>query len=537
MSMPLYISDMESRFYNTYTKRSQIMKKSLYLRLVCMVIAALMLFCTFVACADSGDDTPDDGADTTTPTADVDDPAVSGDDQPTETTPSDIDENGFKKDDVPEDLQFPDKTITMLTWSDVEHEEFMVEEQTGDNVADAIFYRNLTIEERLGITMDFVSTEGDSGYMAAWTKYIQTSIQAGGGEFDVTAGYSRAQASAASKGLLYDLLDDGCEYLNFDMPWWPNKLIDEATINDKLYFASGDISANALYMMYVVFVNTKILTDVGLESVYSLVDNNKWTYDKFIQMCSNVYIDQDGSGDKSVGDRFGYMTSGIHTDPWFYGSGALIVDKDAQGNLQFAESFKSERTISALEKINGLLHNTSDGIYTPDTEHQREFDKGNLLFATDRCRIAITRFESEDLEYSIAPFPKFDEAQENYVTVMGNPFTLYALPIDSKDDELPMLSAFLEVYASESYRQLTPQLFEVSIKVKYTQDNDAARMYDIIRESLCFDIGRIFDSALIGQGAWRNAVKNNMTNWASSAKQYERIMNKKLGTLIEAYEG
>lgn len=514
------------------------MKRSLYLRLVCMVIAALMLLCTFVACADSGDEQPDDGAETTPAAGNTDNP--SGDnsgDQTTETTPSDVDENGLKLDDIPADLKYDGKTITLLTWADVEHEEFQVEEQTGDNIADAIFYRNLTVEERLGITMGFVSTNGNADNVAPWTNYVQTSIQAGGGEFDVVAGYSLSQASAASKGLLYDLMDPGCEYLNFDMPWWPNNLIEEATINDKLYFASGDISANALYMMYVVFVNTKILNDMGLESVYTLVDDNKWTYDKFIEMCTNVYIDQDGSGDKSEGDRFGYMTSGIHTDPWFYGSGALMVDKDNEGNLKFSDSFASERTISALEKVNNLLWNTNDGIYTSNVKHQNEFNNGNLLFASDRCRISITKFLSEDLEYSVVPFPKFDSEQENFVTVMGNPFTLYALPIDSKEEELPMLSAFLEVYASESYRQVTPQLFEVSLKVKYTQDNDAARMYDLIRESLCFDLGRIFSDALIKQSAWRNAVKGNMNNWASSAKQYKKVMDTKLKTLIQAYEG
>ena len=513
------------------------MKRSLHLRLVCMVIAALMLLCTFVACADSGDEKPNDGAETTPAAGSSDNPSGDNGDQTAETTPSDVDENGLKKDEISEELKFPGATITMLTWADVEHEEFQVEEQTGDNIADGIFFRNLTVEERLGITLNFVSTNGNADNVGKWTNYVQTSIQAGGGEFDVTAGYSLSQASAASKGLLYNLLDEGCEHINFDMPWWPNSLIDEATINDKLYFASGDISANALYMMYVVFVNTKILNDMGLESVYTLVDNNQWTYDKFIEMCSNVYVDQDGSGDKSEGDRFGYMSSGIHVDPWFYGSGALIVDKDNEGNLKFSDTFASERTISALEKVNNLLWNTSDALYTSNVKHQNEFNNGNLLFASDRCRIAITKFLSDDLEYSVVPFPKYDADQTKFVTVMGNPFTLYGLPIDSKEDELAMLSAFLEVYASESYRQVTPQLFEVSLKVKYTQDNDASRMYDIIRESLCFDLGRIFSDALIGQGAWRNAVKGNMNNWASSAKQYKNVMNKKLGTLIQAYEG
>ena len=512
--------------------------KKLSLRISCILIAALMLLCTFVACAEPGDDQPDN-ADTTPATNNpgVTTPAE-GDQQ--DTTKPDVDENGFKLDTVPTDELNYDKTITMLYWEDVEHEEFISEEQTGDNVADAIFFRNITVEERLGIEMGFVSCLGDAGETAKWTSFIQNSIQAGGGEFDVIAGYSLSQASTASMGLLYNLLDDGCEYLNFDMPWWPDNLIEEATINDKLYFASGDISANALYMMYAVFVNTKIIEEMSLPNVYELVDNNQWTYDKFIEMCNGVYIDQDGSGDKSLGDRFGYMVNDLHSDPWFYGTGALIVDKDANGNLQMSESFSGERVISALEKLNNLLWNTNDAYFADsagDKGHQGHFNNGNVLFACDRCRISITKFLSEDLEYSVVPFPKYDSAQEDFVTVMGNPFTLYALPIDAKDEELPMLSAFLEVYASESYRQVTPQLFEVSLKIKYTQDNDAARMYDIIRENLCFDLGRIFSKSLIDQKAWRNAVAGNKNNWASSAKQYKNVMTKKLGTLIQAYEG
>ncbi|MBQ9079868.1 MAG: carbohydrate ABC transporter substrate-binding protein [Clostridia bacterium] len=513
------------------------MKKNTSLRLVCLFIAVLMTFCVFAACAKNNDDTP--GSDTTTAAqgGNADNPSdTSGNSGDGTVVDSNLDENGFIKDNVPDDLNY-NQTITLLYWSDREHEEFEVAEQTGDNVGDAIFLRNLTIEDRLGITMEFISTPGDSGKYKAWTTYVDTALQSGGGTFDVMAGYSLSIASNASNGHLYDLLDDGCEYLDFDMPWWPNALLDEATINDKLYFASGDISANALYMMYVTYVNTDIVEEHGLDNVFDLVDSNQWTYEKFIQMCTDVYIDQDGSGDKSIGDRFGYMSSGIHVDPWFYGTGALIVDKDANGNLQVSDSFSGERTIKALEMINTLLWNTNDGIYTEDVEHQREFNNGNLLFATDRARISITKLDSDDLHFSIVPFPKFDSAQENFVTVMGNPFSLYAIPIDAKEEELPMLSAYLETYASESYRQVTPQLFEVSLKVKYTQSNENAKMYDIIRESLTFDIGRIFSKVLIGQGTWKGAVGANSTNWASLSKGATKAMPRLLENLISAYEG
>ena len=502
------------------------MKNSKVIRMMCAVIAMLMLLCTFVACADNGDDKP---ADTT--------PAPDG----AVTTPADIGaevtepEDALAKDDVPEDVRFDGKTITILYWEDQEHEEFFVEEQTGDIVADGIFDRNAIVEDRLGITMDFVSHLGNSQNVASWTNYVQTSIQAGGGEFDVIGGYSLSQASCASKSLFYDLMDPGCEYLNFDQPWWPDSLINEATINNKLLFASGDISANALYMMYVVFVNNSILEDLSLPNVYELVDTNKWTFDTFFTMCNNVYIDQDGSGDKTVGDRFGHITCYLHSDPWFYASGALIADKDANGNLQLSDTFGSERTVKSLEMLTNFLYNTDDGLYTEDSMN-REFNNGNVLFISDRCRISITMFDNLELSYSVVPFPKFDEAQENYVTCMGNPFTLYSLPIDSTDDELPMLSAFLEVYASESYRNVTPALFETSLKIKYSQDNAATRMYDIIRETLCFDLGRIFSSVLIGQSHWNMAIEDNATTWAGTAKQLKKPMANKIKALMKAYE-
>lgn len=500
------------------------MNKNTYLRLGCMLLALLMLLCVFIACAKPGDESQD----TTTKASD------NTPDNPSDTTAADT-SDVYESDDIPADLNYNGKTITLLYWGDREHEEFEVAKQMGENVNDAIFNRNLTIEDRLGIDMAFISTDGDSDNVNNWVKYVNNSISAGGGEFDVFACYSLSMAATASKGMCYNLLDSECEYLNFDKPWWPERLITEATINDKLYFASGDISANALYMMYCCFVNTDIIEEMNLPNVFDLVKNNEWTYDKFISMCSNVYIDQNADGVKSVGDRFGYMTSGIHVDPWFYGSGALIVDKDAEGNLRMAPSFSGEKVISTIEMLNTLLHKTDDGMYTPNVQHQLEFNNGNLLFAIDRCRISITKFDNPDLHYSVVPCPKYDSAQESFVTVMGNPFTLYGIPIDAKDDELSMLSAYLETYASESYRQVTPELYEVSLKTKYVQESDSAKMYDIIRESLSFDLGRIFSASLVGQSTFRNVIKDNQTNWASQSKAIAKQMPKLLEKLISAY--
>ena len=100
-----------------------------------------------------------------------------------------------------------------------------------------------------------------------------------------------------------------------------------------------------------------------------------------------------------------------------------------------------------------------------------------------------------------------------------------------------MLSAYLETYASESYRQVTPELYGVSLKTKYVQDSESAKMYDIIRENLTFDLGRLFSESLLGQGNFRSAISGNSNNWASQAKAVAKQMPKKLDKLISAYEG
>ena len=456
-----------------------------------------------------------------------------------ETTDPNYDKNGYWKDDIPDDLKFTGQTVTILAWNDVEHEEFNPESDTGDPVNDSLVARNRTVEERLGITLEFDrSQDGNSANTSAWKTYVGTQVKVGS-NFDIMAGYSLSVATCAAAGYNYNLLDEECSYLNFDQPWWPDSLIDLATVHDKLYFASGDISTNALYMMYVCFVNDSIIENHGLTSPSVLVDQNEWTYDKFIEMCEGIYVDNNGNQLKDVGDIFGYMTSGIHTDPWFYGCGGLFVDKDENGDLIVSPTLsgdEGEKVLDTFTKINKLLWDSSDGIYTTNVNHQIEFANGNLLFATDRCRIAITQLNTNiDLDYSIVPVPKYDSDQENYITLMGNPFTLYTMPSDCQNPE--MCSAVIEVYASEGYRQVTPALFETTLKIKYVSDEISSRMYDIIRENLCFDLGRIHSTDLISQSTIKNIYINNAAaSWTTAAISATRSLEARLDILKQIYE-
>jgi len=490
--------------------------------LTAVLMALLMLVSVMVSCANTNDPSK---TDTTAAAVSDSNPAV-------DETTSIYDKNGYLLDKLPSNLNFGEK-ITILAWDDVEHEEFQSDEQTGDIVLDSIYKRNVNVESRLGVTMDWVRIKGNADNVTAWNNNLQSVVSAGGDDYDVIAGYSLSVSKSASSGYLSDMLNtDISPYTDFTNPWWSQLLVEQATIKGKLYFASGDISRNALEMMYVCFVNTDILTNHNLQNPQELVESGKWTLSTFVEMCKGIY---EGAGTKDASaDTFGYMSSGIHIDPWFYSSGAVICEKDDEGNVVASETFSGEKVINTIDTLKTLFK-SEDGIFTDSVIHQKAFRDGRLLFCIDRCRCSHKVFAANgDCNYVVVPTPKYDEDTEKYVTLLGNPFTLYGIFCNSSNKE--MASAFIECMASEGYRTVTPAVFELSLKTKYVNDPISAQMYDIIRANITYDLGRLFSSSLSGQGDFRAAFKSTATSWSITAKTLSKKLASSCKEFNKAFE-
>lgn len=496
------------------------MKKTL-----AIVLAVLMLAATLVACAQPGD-----SVDTTT-AATVDTTAPTGDtNTPADTTASADVTTEFVEDDIPEELNFNNATVSILYWSDVEKPEFEVLEQTGDIVNDAIYMRNLNTETRIKVDLNFIGTPGNFNNQKNFVSTALNSISSGG-EYDIFSGYSMTGATLAVNGYVQDM--NALEYLDFDKPWWPASLVDQATINNKLYFASGDISTNMLHMMYVVFFNKQLIVDNSLESPYELVDGGKWTYEKMFELGSNVYADKNGDGTRDADDAYGLCTASIHYDAFFTGAGLNTVEKDSNDQLIISPSFNSEKTITLLEGVCTYMWESEDGYHgsTGDV-----FARGNTIFTLDRSYMALNRKDDITFEYGIVPVPKFDEAQENYITCLGFPYSMYAISVASHNSDAA--AATLECLGSEGYREVTPMLFETSMKLKYSSDNEASAMYDIIREGVSIDIGRIFCTELknFTYSTFRDRCSQNTPNaWASAYRAAEKQMNRVLSDINDTF--
>ena len=122
----------------------------------------------------------------------------------------------YLPDDLPDTLDYSGNTVTTFGWSGPVLVEFYVEEQNGEVVNDAIFARNLAVEERLNIELEYHLEPGAFDQRNTWVQALSSSITAGDGAYDISAGYSMAGVSLASKGMCLPLTDQ--EYLDFDKP-------------------------------------------------------------------------------------------------------------------------------------------------------------------------------------------------------------------------------------------------------------------------------------------------------------------------------
>lgn len=76
-----------------------------------------------------------------------------------------------------------------------------------------------------------------------------------------------------------------------------------------------------------------------------------------------------------------------------------------------------------------------------------------------------------------------------------------------------MTHAVLECMASNAYNLTPPAVFWNNMKKKYSNDDMDAQMYDIIRESVVFELGRFYNKYLNDiTDIFFNSVVNNDQN-------------------------
>ena len=480
-------------------------------KIISLGLVLLMCLTTLIACGGTTDE-----PETTTPGENVTTPSA-GDDVTTDAV--------VTGDVTVGNLQ--GETIKILAWGDAENLEFEHDDTKADQatISDAILQRNTNVTTHLNAVLEFIYTPGNYNNQQAYVTKAESFANGDEGEFvDILASYSMTTALASTKGLCANLMQyekkDGG--LNFDHPWWPQTLVKEAMFDGMLFVCTGDISTNLLWMMETMYFSKDLLIDLKGESapkeLYKLAEDGKWTIAKFYEYCTDVYSDLNTDGKKSAGDQVGYIcTWDGYFDDFYVGAGFNMCERDSSGKLIISPEWGGEREDNFVKGLVDFTF-TNDFLYATDATAKEMFPTGKALFHNNRAKYAKTARETAEIEYGILPMPKYDEAQENYSTCLGFPHTLYAISSTSTQPENAAL--VLESMAANGYTKITPVLFEDALKLRYSPELEDAMMFDILRDSTCFDVGRIYCTPL-DNNSWdifRSSIAKGSTSYVTKIK-------------------
>ncbi|MBP3293153.1 MAG: hypothetical protein J6N32_05320, partial [Clostridia bacterium] len=161
------------------------------------------------------------------------------------------------------------------------------------------------------------------------------------------------------------------------------------------------------------------------------------------------------------------------------------------------------------------------------------FRKGNLAFMDATVHNSVTYRDMED-DFGIIPFPKYTEDMEYRSCVEGGT-NLFLVPITVSD--LERSSIILEALASESYKNLIPQYYEIVLKTKHVRDPESSEIIDILRGSRVYDFG-YYNMSIGLDSIPVNLYQTygNGDNLVSFYQSKEKVAAKMLQKLMEKYD-
>ena len=405
-------------------------------------------------------------------------------------------------------------------------------EETGEVTDDALYERNLLVEERLNVKLEPSVVVTDPTQMM---NQVKTAILAATGDYDIVAGVQWRSLPLALEGCYVNLKD--VKYIDLEQPWWWNEYIDELKVGpNAFFFLNGDISIVSIKQMSAMFFNKRLLDDIGMkhDELYDIVLEGKWDYDKLVELSNKAYKDVNGDGKHDENDVHGMMfRTGTEPDHFTYTSGNRMYTRDANGYPKL--NVATEYFINYMNKLLDVYYNQPGSFVTADeTLMVTKFTEGTSLFLVNRLISANYLREMED-EYGIVPFPKYLDTQEEYQALVHDSTCIYSVPIDAKD--LDMTYALLEAMSAQNYRTVIPAFYETALKVKYQSDSTAGLVIDIIKSNAHTDFVYAYNYALNGAGLiCRKMIAANSTDFASYWAAAQPGAETGLADLIKAFD-
>ena len=413
--------------------------------------------------------------------------------------------------------------------------EFTVDELNGEVINDAVYNRNLAVEQRLNCRIvPNITPKWQAG------DEIKKIIQAGEDNFDISFTRSDPSFSAASEGMFIDLFT--VDSIDTGKPCWSQGFIASASINNRLYLLSGPMSLGFYRYLMLELFNKNMFERAGFDMPYQTVLDGKWTLDLQNSIASAFYIDLNGDSVRDAGDQYGFVTRRMPdtsiNDGYWSSLDLRTILKDENG--YYAAGINADSFSTALDHLLALMD--GDGTYgmcDNDDDIYKRFTEGLSAMSNARLHIVESAgFRNMSDDYGIIPMPKATEEQARYYTMAQDQIIVYGMPVTVPEDRIEDVGVFLQTFATESGDVVRPAYYETALTEKYMNDEESKQMLNLVIDSLYIDPSALYTSlSPLNVIVLRDILKKGENTIASVIAKNEDRMQAFIDRINEAYGG
>lgn len=393
------------------------------------------------------------------------------------------------------------------------------EEETGDVLNDAIYRRNRVIEERFNVVINQVLMDDN------FAQPRKIMVSGDSSAFDILHARAPDALTFWQDGLVYSCGD--IPNIDFSKPYWSQYANKSLTLKGSQYIALGEFNISAFDLAHVLIFNKNMIQDHSLENPYSLVKEGKWTFDKMDEFMRQVITDLDGNGIMDKNDKYGFLSEEREVLPCFWiSSGEFSVKKDETDTPYLA--IGEERFLSVFNKVfeitwdNGAYFSAKDHTSTLPQSIRDMFSNGQSLFM-NMTFFYMESMRTTETDFGVLPYPKFDDNQENYFTRVEY-YNAVQVPLTNSDTE--RAGVMLEALNSYSAKYVLPAYYDISLKTKYSRDEESAEMLDLILSIRVIDIGDTTLCDKIRDNFMWSMFENNKRDLVSQVEKTQGVIQK-----------
>ena len=438
------------------------------IRVVCMMLVLLMVVPMMFACGKTED--------TKAPVTDN-----------VDTTPKE------EELEVP-DTKYDGAEFHILTAGHVAYMDFGFAAEDETILGQAQYKREQTVNQAYDVVIKITQAEekkSTGGAGPGW-RNINKAVSSSSVDYHlgIIGGYDVSNLAEANN--LYDL--NSLKHIDTSKSWWDQNANNDLTINGRLFYTNGSLTAAYSESTFVIYVNKALATaELGADvDLYQLVKDGKWTIDKLAEFSRTISEDLNGDDKMDGNDKYGLYVWDDSMLGMMGAAGTKSCTVQEDGTI--ALTLYNDNTLNMFNKFIDIATDTAYALqyqrsqYKPAEGVIAAFQNGKALF-WQTSNTNTKNLRDMEADFGVLPYPKLSENQERYYSTIApynSQFICVPLYLDGQEEYVGHIT---EALAYHGQKIVWPACYEQTLKGSFARDEGTYDMLDIIYNNYGYDIG------------------------------------------------